>query len=175
MNMEVNTILKHFISFNHKDLPWFTLGDEHEDRPPVGRPQKSNENEFHASWAQTLRNNINRQSDIEQIILGSEVNPIPQFYNWDTETDNLENLIAHRMFKVPDVEYVIISRKEDSREIWTIINKLNRKSRKKIYDIEYTILELFKELYFDFHVICRNNRDISEFFTSKDKLIFKRP
>lgn len=174
MNMEVNTI-KHIISFNHKELPWFTLGDEHEDRQPVGMPQQTNENQFCASWPEVLRSNINWHRYIKQIILRSQANPMPQLDTWDTKTNNLANFIANRIFKVPDVEYVFFSREENSIEIWTVINTLNRNSRKRIYDVEYDILELFKDLYFDFHVICRNDRDITELYPSKDKIILKRP
>ena len=98
-----------------------------------------------------------------------------QLDTWDTKTNNLANFIANRIFKVPDVEYVFFSREENSIEIWTVINMLNRDSRKRIYDVEYDILEIFKDLYFDFHVICRNDRDITELYPSKDKIILERP
>jgi hypothetical protein len=76
--------------------------------------------------------------------------------------DNLEMFIAKRISQISEVEYILLTKKDDYYEIWTIINKLDRGVRDKIYDIEYNILEHFEDKYFDFHVICRNDKSIKE-------------
>jgi hypothetical protein len=171
----INPKEKYSISHNLSEGGWMASRKKDCDTQLMGTTQKTDETTIYTLWGKSLIDFFIYPYNIQQAELTREANDTAQLDDWDTETHNLENFIAHRMFKVPSVEYVIISKKEDSREIWTIINKLNRKVRRDIYDIEYTILELFKQLYFNFHVMCRENRDISEFFTSKDKLIFKRP
>lgn len=89
-------------------------------------------------------------------------------------SDKLENIIAERISKVPEVEYILLSKIENYYEIWTVINKLDRGVREQIYDVEFNILRTFRGLYFDFHVICRNDRDIKEFYSSNTKIIFQR-
>jgi len=91
-----------------------------------------------------------------------------------TDKNRLEYFIAQNISKIPQVEYIFFSKRDTFYEIWTVINKLDREIRKKIYDIEFNILQKFKDLYFDFHIICRNDRDINELSSSKSKMIFKR-
>ena len=89
-------------------------------------------------------------------------------------TDNLENFIAERFGAISLAEFVFLSIEKDSIDIWTIINKLDRKVREKIYEIEYEILGKFKEFQFDFHVMCRDDRNIEEVRPSGSKMIFKK-
>lgn len=88
--------------------------------------------------------------------------------------DKLEIFIVKSISQISEVEYILFSKIEDYYEIWTVINKLDREVRERIYDIEFNILRRFKALYFDFHVICRNNRDIKDFYSSNTKIIFQR-
>ncbi len=97
-----------------------------------------------------------------------------QIQKVDTSTNRLENFVAEKLFTIPEVEYVFLSLENNLINIWTTINILNREVRKKIYDIEYDILDLFKDFRFDFHVISRNNRNINELHPSKAKTIFHR-
>jgi hypothetical protein len=98
----------------------------------------------------------------------------PQYEISNTRDNRLEKFIANKISEIREVEYIIISKRENYYEIWTIIDKLDREVRKNIYDIEYDILENIKGLYFDFHVICRNGRDPKELFSPQSKLIFQR-
>jgi hypothetical protein len=98
----------------------------------------------------------------------------PQYEIINSIDDRLENFIVKYISKVSEVEYILFSKIEDYYEIWTVINKLDREVRERIYDIEFNILRRFKALYFDFHVICRNNRDIKDFYSSNTKIIFQR-
>lgn len=76
--------------------------------------------------------------------------------------DNLDIIIAKNISHIPEVEYILLSKIDNHYEIWTVINKLDREVRDRIYDIEYSILEKFRDLYFEFHVVCRNDRSIDE-------------
>jgi len=98
----------------------------------------------------------------------------PQYEITNSIDDRLENYIVKCISKVLEVEYIIFSKIEDYYEIWTVINKLDREVRERIYDIEFNILGRFKSLYVDFHVICRNDRDIKDFYSSNTKIIFQR-
>ncbi|MGO8762154.1 MAG: hypothetical protein ACLP2P_13620 [Desulfobaccales bacterium] len=97
--------------------------------------------------------------------------PLISFANffWQTKydivnstKDNLEFFLAKSISQVPEVEYILISKIANYYEIWIVINKLDREVRERIYDIEYDILEHFGDNYFDFHVICRDDRNIGD-------------
>ncbi len=98
----------------------------------------------------------------------------PQYEISNSVDDKLERFIAKSISKVKEVEFILFSKIENYYEIWTVINKLDREVREHIYDIEFNILRTLKGLYFDFHVICRNDRDINEFYSSNTKIIFQR-
>lgn len=97
----------------------------------------------------------------------------PKYEIANSADDNLEIFIAKSISQVPEVEYILNSKKDNYYEIWTVINKLDREVRDRIYDIEYNILQRFRENYFDFHVICRDDKSIEEFFPA-DNIIFYR-
>ena len=92
----------------------------------------------------------------------------------DSSTNRLENLIAEKLFAIPEVEYVFLSLENDLVNIWTIINTPHSDVKTRIYEVEYEILGLFKDLRFDFHVIFRNNADIDEVRPSNAKILFNR-
>jgi hypothetical protein len=85
-----------------------------------------------------------------------------QFDIANTAEDNLEIFIANNISKVSEVEYILVSKTDKYYEIWTVINKPNREVRDRIYDIEYNLLEHFRDCYFDFHVLCRDDRNIKD-------------
>lgn len=124
------------------------------------------------NFVESLPSNKNKPQSMPLIIINQLCKP--QYEITNSIDDRLENFIVKCISKVLEVEYIIFSKIEDYYEIWTIINKLDREVRERIYDIEFNILRRFKALYFDFHVICRNDRDIKDFFSSNTKMIFQR-
>ena len=92
----------------------------------------------------------------------------------NTVEDNLEVIIAKNISENPEVEYIILSKKDHYYQIWTVINKLDRKVRDSIYDIEYNILENFREIYFDFHVVCREDRRIDDILPRNAIIFYRR-
>jgi hypothetical protein len=123
-------------------------------------------------FVESLPYNKNKPQSMPTIIINQLCKP--QYDITNSIDDRLENFIVKCISKVLEVEYILFSKIEDYYEIWTVINKLDRGVREKIYDIEFNILRRFKALYFDFHVICRNDRDIKDFFSSSTKMIFQR-
>jgi hypothetical protein len=106
-------------------------------------------------------------------IMANEVHR-PQYEITNTLDNLIDNLIVKHISQVSEVEYILFSKIKDYYEIWTVINKLDRGVREKIYDIEFNMLRKFKGLHFDFHVICRNDRNIKDFYSSNTKMIFQR-
>jgi len=88
--------------------------------------------------------------------------------------DSLDIFIAKSISQVPEVEYILLSKIDNHYEIWTVINKLDREVREKIYDLEYNILEHFSNIYFDFHVICRDDRNINEIFPTNAIIFYRK-
>jgi hypothetical protein len=113
----------------------------------------------------------------QPIMVGLSTHAIDEILQIDMAeslTDRLENFIAERFLDIPSVEFVFLSKENDSINIWTVINKLDRKIREKIYDIEYDILGILRGFRFDFHVMCRNDRNIEEIRPSNAKMIFQK-
>ncbi len=126
-----------------------------------------------ASFLQVLPVKL-RGGQIEQNLAIFNFFLVKQRTVYDTKEYSLENFISLKISEIKEVEYIYFTKQDTFYEIWTIINKLDRELRKKIYDIEFNILQTFKNLYFDFHIICRNDRDINELCSSKSKMIFQR-
>jgi hypothetical protein len=111
------------------------------------------------------------------------LSPLIHFANlfWQTKydivnstKDNLEIFIAKNISQVPEVEYILISKIDNHYEIWTVINKLDKEVRERIYDVEYDVLEHFKDNYVDFHVICRDDRKINEIFPTNAIIFYRK-
>lgn len=93
---------------------------------------------------------------------------------WDSKEYGIENFISNKISEITEVEYIFISKEENNFQISIIINKLDRELRNNIYDIEYDILEYFRDMYFDFHVICRDDRDINDLFPKSAIMIYRK-
>jgi len=91
-----------------------------------------------------------------------------------SKENKLETFIAKTISKISEVEYIIISKKDNYYEIWTVINKLDRELRDKIYYVEYNILQLFRELYFDFHVICKDGKSINDIMPTNSIIFYRK-
>lgn len=91
----------------------------------------------------------------------------------DSSGYNLESFISRSLSEVPEVEYIFTAKEENKMNVWIVMNQLNREAREKIYDIEYNILGQFNDTYFDFHVICREDRDIYELLPRNTIMIYR--
>lgn len=103
-----------------------------------------------------------------------QINTQKNFFTLDNLRNKIENIIAQRLSEINEIEYVFLSLKNNLIDIWTVINSLDRNVREKIYNIEYDILKTFKEFQFDFHVICRDNRNIEEVYPSNTKMVYNK-
>jgi len=138
----------------------------------LGKLQGSNEGELTGTFLQGLPLRI-RGGQIEQNLLIFNFYPIKQHHICDSREYNLESFISRRISEITAVEYIFTSKEENILQVWIIINELDREVRDRIYDIEYDILEHFKDIYFDFHVVCRNDRDMNELFPCNSIMIYR--
>jgi hypothetical protein len=88
-------------------------------------------------------------------------------------SDNLEDFIAKRFFKIPAVECIFFSIENGLIEIRTVINKYDKEVAKNIYTAEYDLLETFNDILFDFYIIYRNNRHINDIYPPESVIIFR--
>jgi hypothetical protein len=160
---------KEFINI---DLPWyreniciFTPQPTHPlgSVPGGGLTYWTTRSHFHINWPDPI-----------QVVLYPSIDKILQIDMTDTLTNALGNFIAQKFIDIPGVEYVLLSLENDSVDIWTVINKLDREIREKIYDVEFDILGIISNFHFDFHVICRNDRNIEELYPSNAKMVFQK-
>lgn len=115
-----------------------------------------------------------KAGQIQQNVLVVNVALFPQSSTWNTIDYTLENYIADEISEIKEVEYIFIGKDNNIIDVSIIINKLDRIVRDRIYDIEYSIISRFRDNYFDFHVICRDDRDIDKLFSSKTIMIYHR-
>jgi len=173
--MEVNTKipLKEFAI----NFPWFRENSCMDALQTKTRVSSSESGDKSPSWTEIGHFHLNAGdpipdvSDVSNPYTIDEILPIDEV---DSSINGLENFIAEKFFIIPEVEYVFLSLENDSINIWTVINRLDREVRKNIYDVEYDILEILKDFQFDFHVICRNDRNIEEFYPSNARMIFQK-
>lgn len=137
----------------------------------------SSETEKLSSWKGEMCNLYLNEvgAMLTHFISAASVDEIVQDNKLVISTDKLENLVAERLLAIPSVEFVFLSIEKDSMDIWTVINKLDRKVREKIYDEEYDILGILRNFQFDFHLICRDDRNIEEVRPSNAKIFPKQP
>jgi len=115
-----------------------------------------------------------KAGQIQQNVMVLNVAFFPQSSAWNTKEYTLENYIGDKISEIKEVEYIFIGKDNNIMHVSIIINKLDRTVRDRIYDIEYNMIGRFRDNYFDFHVICRNDRDINIFFSSKAIMIYRR-
>lgn len=164
-SVEVNTKIP-YTFINNKTLLWY------KENSCIDGPQKNHAlsskpgNEL-LYWEEIGHFHLNTEGSIPVVLYPYAIEEMLQIDKVDSLTNGLENFVAGKFFIIPEVEYVFLSLENDSTNIWTVINKLDRKVRERIYDIEYDIFDILKGLKFDFHVICRNDRTIEELYPSK--------
>lgn len=170
---EVNTKipLKKFINM---DFPWYIENSCIDGPQTKTHPSSSEPGDKLSSWAETGHFHLSAVGPISVVLYPYTIDETLQIDQVDSLTNRLENFVAEKIFTIPEVEYVFLSLENDSINIWTVINKLDREVRKKIYDVEYDILDILKGFQLDFHVICRNDRNIEELYTSNARMIFQK-
>jgi len=160
---------KEFINI---DFPWYTE-NSCTYGPQTIHPLSSVPGGGLTYW--TIRGHLHvNWADPIPVVLYPSLDEILPIDRTDTLTNSLENFVAQKFIAIPGVEYVLLSLENDSVDIWTVINKLDREIRKKIYDVEYDILGIISNFHFDFHVICRNDRSIKELYPSNAKMVFQK-
>ncbi|MBU4448290.1 MAG: hypothetical protein KKD99_06865 [Proteobacteria bacterium] len=115
-----------------------------------------------------------KAGQIQQNVLVLNVAFFPQSPAWNTKEYSLENYIADRISEITEVEYIFIRKDGNVMDVSIIINKLDRTVRDRIYDIEYSMIDRFRDDYLDFHVISRDDRDINKLFSPKAIMIYRR-
>jgi hypothetical protein len=87
-----------------------------------------------------------------------------------------DSFIGMELSLVPEVECVIVERAESDRDfcVYTVMDVRDAEVRMKIYDREQAIMEFYPSLGFDFNIISRQKRDLSEIISHHGKLVFKR-
>lgn len=81
-------------------------------------------------WAEISHLHVN-WPDPTPVVLYPSIHKVLQIDIIDSLTNRLENFVAERFFSVAEVEYVFLSLENDSLDIWTVINKLDREIRKR--------------------------------------------
>lgn len=171
--MEVNTKipLKEFITINS---PWFRENSCMDALQTKTHASSSKPGDELPSWAEIGHFHLNAGDPIPVVLYPYTIDEMLQIDKVDSSINGLENFVAEKFFIIPEVEYVFLSLENDSINIWTVINRLDREVRKNIYDVEYDILNILKGFQFDFHVICRNDRNIEELYPSNARMIFQK-
>lgn len=170
---EVSTNIPLKESINAINFPWYRENsciDGPQTKPTIS---SSEHGDKLSSWAEMGHSHMN-VGDPMPVVLYAYINDELQIDKVDSSTNRLENFVAEKFLTIPEVEYVLFSLENDSMDIWTVINNLDREIRKKIYEVEYDILDIIKGFEFDFHVICRNDRSIEELYPSNAKIIFQK-
>jgi len=169
---EVNTKIPSREFFN-RSFPWYRERSCIDGHQTEAHASISNLGDQLSPWVGTGHFHLNEGDPIPVVLFAYIDDPV-EIHSVDSSTNRLENFVAEKMFAIPEVEYVFLSLENDSIDVWTVINKLDREVRKKIYDLEYDILDILKGFQFDFHVICRNDRNIEELYPSNAKMMFQK-
>ena len=125
-------------------------------------------------WRKIENLHINGQEPILFDSLKDTVDETIEANLAESSTDRIETFVAERFLAIPSVEYVFLLSEGNSLDVWTVINNLDRDGRQKIYDVEYDILGFLPTFDFDFHVVCRNDRNIEDIRPSNVKMIFSK-
>jgi hypothetical protein len=89
-------------------------------------------------------------------------------------SDDIVNIISRRFLNIPAVEYIFLSMEDDLIGIMTVTNRYDKNIAESIYNAEYDLLETFKDLFFDFYIIYREDREIDDIWPQESGVIFKR-
>ena len=91
-------------------------------------------------------------------------------------TVNAEDLVRLQMSSIKEVEavYVEPAPRRTGFHVFTIVNERNAEVRAKIYEREQAIMDEYKYLEFDFRIIARRNRDLTDLVSGLGSPVFAR-
>jgi hypothetical protein len=75
---------------------------------------------------------------------------------------NKRHFIAFLIACLPEVESVYTMAQDDFLHVYTVVNAFDATVRKKIYEKELQIIDNFDKFDFDFNIISRGGRPLSE-------------
>ena len=89
---------------------------------------------------------------------------------------NPEDLIRLEMWFVPEVESVFVEAapRRGGFHVFTIVNERDPSVRAAIYRREQAIMDEYKNLEFDFRIIARRNRDLTDIISGLGAPVFTR-
>jgi hypothetical protein len=84
-----------------------------------------------------------------------------------------EDLIAFQMSLIPEVEQVYVSRPNCGElHVLVIVNDRDRLLNRKIFAKENAIVDYYRHLRFDFHIVPRMNRNLSDVMAVRGTRVF---
>ena len=121
---------------------------------------------------------INAKSDGQPVSnkLGSDSGGMVIKGRSATFTINAEDLVRLSMSSVQEIEAVFVepAPRRTGFHVFTIVNERNPEVRAKIYEREQAIMDQYKTLEFDFRIIARRNRDMTDLITGLGDPVFVR-
>ena len=88
-------------------------------------------------------------------------------------SQSLESALAADFGTVPEVSHVSVERAEGNLLVWIAVDNPRKDVREKIFDKQYSIIDGFPEVEFDFNLIAARGRAPQD-FVSTGKLIYSR-
>jgi len=85
-------------------------------------------------------------------------------------------IIGMELSFVPEVDFVFANCEQSGKEfrVITVIDEINSAVENKIYEREEAIMDALPSADFEFRILARHNRDLSEVMTDGGKLVFNR-
>jgi hypothetical protein len=88
---------------------------------------------------------------------------------------NKRHFIAFLIATVPEVESVFTQAQDDFLHVYTVVDAFDASVRKKIYEMELQIIDNFEMCDFDFQIVSRVGKPLSDLFNDPDlELSFQR-
>jgi hypothetical protein len=101
----------------------------------------------------------------QSLVLGS-VSNVAASLQQELSFALIPHVVAKKLLSVPETEYVYVSNGNDGvRHVWTIVNSPPESVYDAIYEQEKELIEAFKTVEFDFHVIAREGRPLRSLIT----------
>ena len=85
-------------------------------------------------------------------------------------------IIGMELSFVPEVDHVFVECEQSGKafRVITVINEIDKTVETKIYEREEAIMDALPASDFEFQVLARHDRDVSETITDGGKLVFSR-
>lgn len=83
-------------------------------------------------------------------------------------TSRVNEFIGFELGLVPEVEYVFAALRGDVFYVWVVVNEFTPEVRQRIYERERAVIDEFSDFEFDFYIIARMNREITELISDAE-------